>query len=100
MQLCAITAYFNPLNFEAPRKNYELFEARLLAAGVPLYVVECEIDGGDSLPLQCNGNLIRTRGRDFIWHKERLINLALPLVPKNYDAVDWLDADILFINLD
>jgi len=100
MQLCAITAYFNPLNFEAPRKNYELFEARLLEAGVPLYVVECQIEGAESAPLLCHANLIRTRGRDFIWHRERLINLALPRVPKNFDAVAWVDADILFLNPD
>lgn len=100
MQLCAITAYFNPLNFEAPRKNYELFEAQFLASGVPLYVVEHEIAGCVSRPLQCHANLIRTRGRDFIWHRERLINLALPRVPKNFDAIAWVDADILFANPD
>ena len=33
---------------------------------------------------------------DILWHKERLINLAVERLPDEYDSVAWIDADILW----
>jgi hypothetical protein len=35
-----------------------------------------------------------------LWHKERLINLAVELLPVEYDAVAWIDGDVLFQDAD
>jgi hypothetical protein len=31
-----------------------------------------------------------------LWHKERLLNILLPLLPGQYTKIAWLDSDILF----
>jgi hypothetical protein len=40
--------------------------------------------------------LIQLRGRDVMWQKERLLNLALARLPGCCDQVAWIDGDVLF----
>ncbi len=35
-----------------------------------------------------------------MWHKENLLNLVEKMVPEEYDAIAWIDADIWFQRLD
>jgi hypothetical protein len=44
--------------------------------------------------------LVRLRGRDVLWQKERILNLGMRSLPADCDAVAWLDADVLFRNPD
>ncbi|RLV10153.1 hypothetical protein CTZ27_02680 [Streptomyces griseocarneus] len=39
--------------------------------------------------------LIRLKGGDIMWQKERLLNVALEAVPETCQAVAWLDCDVL-----
>jgi hypothetical protein len=39
---------------------------------------------------------LRLRGRDVLWHKERLLNLAIRRLPPQFTKVAWIDADVLF----
>src|SRR5690606_6590701 len=41
-----------------------------------------------------------TRERHTLWQKERLLNMAIEHVPQEYDAIAWLDADLLWMNRD
>jgi hypothetical protein len=71
--LWGITCYFNPAGYRRRLANYRLFRERLI---VPLVTVE--------------------RGRDVLWQKERLLNIALNVLPDSCRKVVWLDCDIIF----
>jgi hypothetical protein len=40
--------------------------------------------------------VIRRHGKDILWHKERLLNLALSELPDECEFVAWLDTDVVF----
>ena len=92
-RLWAITSYFNPIGYARRRANYAEFRRRLT---VPLITVELAYDGRFDLPDDAAEILIRIPGKDVIWQKERLLNLALRLLPAHCDRVAWLDCDIVF----
>src|SRR5262249_51405513 len=39
---------------------------------------------------------VRVVGKSVLWHRERLLNLALARLPPACEYVAWLDADVLF----
>ena len=90
--LWAITSYFNPMRYQRRRANYRIFRERL---NVPLVAVELaygpefELTEGDA------DILIRLRGRDVMWQKERLLNVALRALPSSCRRVIWTDCDII-----
>ena len=43
-----------------------------------------------------NKNHLQLRTEIPIWHKENMINLGITLLPKNYKAFAWIDADVEF----
>ena len=92
-RLWAITSYYNPVGYRMRRENYRRFRDSL---GVPLVAVELayrddfELEDGDA------DILIRLRGRDVMWQKERLLNVALKAVPSGCRKVAWVDADVIF----
>ena len=95
--LWAITAYFNPLRYRRRLANYRAFRARLAAPLLTVelaYGAEYELSEGDA------EILIQLRGRDVMWQKERLLNLALRHLPAACRKVAWLDCDVLFDRAD
>ena len=66
---------------------------------VILYVVELAYNNQDYHITEIdNDKHLRLRSFDnYIWHKENLINIAInKLLPENWKAVAWVDADIEF----
>ena len=95
--LWAITAYFNPLRYRRRLANYRAFRARLAAPLLTVelaYGAEYELSEGDA------EILIQLRGRDVMWQKERLLNLARRHLPAACRKVAWLDCDVLFDRAD
>ena len=91
--LWAITSYYNPVGYRTRRENYRRFRESLQG---PLVAVELAY--GDDFELR-DGDadiLIRLRGRDVMWQKERLLNIALEAVPPGCRKVAWIDADVIF----
>ena len=43
---------------------------------------------------------MQLRGRDILWQKERLLNVALASLPAHCTKVAWLNSDIVFENGD
>jgi hypothetical protein len=92
-ELWAITTYFNAIGWRSRLANYRMFRRHLK---VPLITVELaygpdfELHAGDA------EILIQLRGRDVMWQKERLLNIALKALPDSCDKVAWLDCDIIF----
>jgi hypothetical protein len=90
-RLWAITSYFNPVGYRRRRGNYNIFRQRL---GLPLLTVELayatkpELGEGDA------DILVQLRGRDVMWQKERLLNIAVARLPPECDRIMWIDADV------
>jgi len=61
----------------------------------PLFLAELAI-GDQDFSLPAMDGLFRFRGRDVLWHKERLLNLIIDQLPANFTKVAWVDADVLF----
>ena len=91
--LWAITCYFNPVGYRRRLENYRLFHQRL---AIPLVTVELAFDGAFQLGTADADILVQIHGRDVMWQKERLLNIALEWVPKHCDKIAWLDCDIVF----
>lgn len=91
--LWAITAYFNPAGYRSRLLNYRRFRRSL---NVPLVAVE--LGYGETFELQQGDAeiLIQLPGRDVLWQKERLLNIALEALPTECKNVAWLDCDVIF----
>ena len=91
--LWAITAYFNPIRYRRKRANYRIFRQHL---GLPLIAVELAYGSDFELADDDAEILIRRRGGDVLWQKERLLNLALQALPDECRKVAWVDCDVVF----
>jgi hypothetical protein len=92
-----ITSYFNPCHYLTRKLNFELFAERLMSTGVRLLVIEMALDG-DEFELAAEHKIMRVRGKDVMWQKERLLNIAISNLPSACSKVVWLDCDLLFEN--
>ena len=95
--LWAVTCYFNPCNYENRRVGYQTFRRHLQ---VPLVTVELSFTGEFHLDESDAEVMIRLKGRDVMWQKERLLNVAIKALPSACDKVAWLDCDVDFENED
>ncbi len=91
--LWAITAYFNPIRYQRKRANYRIFRQHL---GLPLIAIELAYGVDFELADDDAEILIRRRGGDVLWQKERLLNLALQALPDECRKVAWVDCDVVF----
>ena len=91
--LWGITSYFNPAGYSRRLHNYHLFRQYLT---VPLVTVELSFNGSFQLQPADADVLVQLHGRDVMWQKERLLNLALQYVPATCDKIAWIDCDVLF----
>eukprot|EP00924_Labyrinthula_sp_SR-Ha-C_P012880 snap_masked-scaffold_12-processed-gene-1.45-mRNA-1 protein AED:1.00 eAED:1.00 QI:0/-1/0/0/-1/1/1/0/342 len=116
--VCALTTFFNPLEFETRKSNLEIFLSSLLNQNVPVVLVWLEyfdengqLVGGiqdilDELKardlIQYNLFVIRrsTSLKNVMWHKENLLNLGLEsdFLQEHCENVAWVDADVIFWN--
>src|SRR5689334_5884496 len=91
--LWAITSYFNPMRYERRRINYQLFRKSLR---LPLLAIELAYGENFELVESDADILIQLRGKDVMWQKERLLNLALSALPPDCRKVVWVDCDVVF----
>jgi hypothetical protein len=91
--LWAITCYFNPVGYRRRLANYRVFRGRL---NLPLVAVELAYGSSHELDKDDAEILVQLRGRDVMWQKERLLNLAVRALPRACSKVAWLDCDVVF----
>ncbi len=89
----AVTVYFNPMGYARRRANYRLFRARLNA---PLVAVELAYGADFDLGPGDADILVQLRGRDVMWQKERLLNVAVQALPATCRRVVAVDCDVIF----
>lgn len=64
---------------------------------IELYIVEMIYPGQEfAVTRKNNKNHLQLRTNIPIWHKENMINLGTTLLPPNWKAFAWIDADIEF----
>lgn len=93
--LWVITSYFNPAGSARRLANYRTFRQHLNA---PLLTVELASPGQHRLGAEDAERLIALHGNEFIWQKERLLNLAIGQLPPHVRHVAWVDCDVVFEN--
>jgi hypothetical protein len=91
----AITSYFNPTGSRRRRINFEIFRQKL---NVPLVAVELATDQPFELGPHDAQIVVQIRSSSVLWHKERLLNIAVQHVPRGVSNIAWIDCDVIFGN--
>jgi len=103
-KLNVIVVISNPCLYNRRYKLLKEFEERIFKDEkyVSLYIVELAY-GNQKFAVtdKNNPNHLQLRTITPLWHKENMINLGVKyLLPKDYKAFAWIDADIEFENKD
>jgi GR25 family glycosyltransferase involved in LPS biosynthesis/GTP:adenosylcobinamide-phosphate guanylyltransferase len=95
-KLAVITTFFNPKNYINLKYNYLKFSEKIKEKA-DLFPIELSFNGDffieDKNVIQINGS-----EENILWQKERLLNIVLEKLPKEYTNVAWVDCDIIFEN--
>jgi hypothetical protein len=99
--LHVITPSFNIRRFKSHGINMRRFAQHMLESGVRLHIIESAF--GD-IPFALDDiegvDHIGVYGQTPVWNKERLINIAISRLPRDWKYVAWIDGDIEFMNPD
>lgn len=91
-----ITCYFNPQKSPYRTKAFNTFYESI--KHLNHRVIECVI--GDSTPeLEESEFIKRVYTENLLWHKESLLNNIIADLPAKFKYVFWVDADVIFTNL-
>lgn len=97
-KIAVINCFFNPLGYKNLTKNWYTFFTEISKFDVDVHTIELGY-GKFFLP---EDKYIRriTANLEFttIWQKERLLNILIGEIAQDYDAICWIDADIVFEN--
>jgi len=96
-KLAVLTTHFNPVGYERTRSNYNEFAENIKNQGADLWVAEV-VFGNDKFVLPKINKSIQIRTSDILWQKEAALNVLIKNLPKEYDKIAWVDADIIFNN--
>lgn len=100
-QLYAITTIWNPAGYESRSRLYKEFAKHIEKSGVDLFTVELVSAHQDFVVTEANNpRHIQLRTSHVLWYKENLVNVAIARLPKDWEYVAWLDADIHLMRSD
>lgn len=96
--LAIVTCYFNPCNYRSLTRNLLIFLRRMSARELPVFVAELSFPSQSPVLREADDcvRAMHFTAADVMWHKERLLNLAIARLPPRYTKVAWLDADVIF----
>lgn len=102
-KLAVISCLFNFGNYQNIVDNYLRFKHEMRWWGVPFYDIVAITDQQYKQISHSNPYLTvrvdpTNNPKTVLWQKEHLLNLVERALPKRYDAIAWVDADILFLN--
>lgn len=92
-----ISCYFNPQNSSYRLRAFNHFYESI--KHLNHLIMECII-GDNQSQLPDNEHVVKIHTQNLLWHKETLLNKAASLLPDKYKYVFWVDADVVFTNLD
>ncbi|MHC2071088.1 hypothetical protein ACYFX5_26745 [Bremerella sp. T1] len=75
-----------------------MFADALASQDVPLWTIEAALHDGEFRIEEKNESVVRLRlpKEGWLWQKERLLNILLPHVPKQFTKIGWVDCDVIF----
>jgi hypothetical protein len=91
-----ISCFFNPQNSPYRIKAFKIWYESIKHLNHS--IIECVI-GNTEPQLDENENIKRIYTENLLWHKETLLNNIINNLPKKYKYIFWVDADVLFNNL-
>lgn len=95
--LHVVTAIFNPWRYRSRIKLYNDFEKYVKDSGGILTTIELAMGDRDFVVTsEDNPRHIQVRTSHELWHKERMLNLAIQRLPKEWKYCAWVDADVVF----
>ena len=97
-KLAIIVPFFNYSINPRMIQNYKRFRDELGHDDV--FVIESTREVDFQIPESANFIRIEAKEENVMWQKERMINLAIENLPKEYTDIAWIDADILFEDKD
>lgn len=98
-RLCVITCHYNWANFDMPVRNLHRFMRQMDRYRVPVFGVELYLKGHvPEMSDRPNWRCIEVSEKAILWQKEALLNMAEKMVPKGYDVIAAIDADVEFSN--
>jgi hypothetical protein len=99
--LYVVTAVFNPQRYQSRIKLYRQFEKYVADSGAKLMTVELAYGKRDFVVTEPNDPMdLQLYTNAELWHKEKMINLGIQKLPKDWQYVAWVDADIIFARPD
>lgn len=97
--LAILTCYFNHCGYESRRSVFRRFADGVRAQSDGLWVIEATLPGQQrSLPPDEQVVHTELPGEDWLWQKERLLNILCQQLPRRFTKVAWVDCDLLFDN--
>jgi hypothetical protein len=100
-ELWGVSTFFNPADYANKRSHFIAFANRVRRQGLKLLAMEVAFGGkAPSLPEGVADAHILIRADTVLWQKERLLNMALELLPGTCGQIAWLDGDIMFARAD
>ena len=96
-KLYAICPVFNPVRFRSRWKLFQDFKKRIIEAGAIPVVIELAFGHREFSVTDPNDPFdIQVRTSHELWHKERMVNVAVQRLPQDWQYVSWIDADFRF----
>jgi hypothetical protein len=101
VRLAIVVPHFNPCNYLRPSSNLAQFFYSLLqqCSGCDC-VAYAKFSGDGDFADYLGGLTIEAGQQNLMWQKEALINAAIRDLPPEFDAIAWIDGDLLFDNAD
>jgi hypothetical protein len=91
-----VSCFFNPQNSPYRIKAFKMWYESIKHLNHS--IIECVI--GDAQPqLAESDNIKRVYTENLLWHKEALLNKVISDLPTKYKYIFWVDADVIFTNL-
>ncbi|MFE4513402.1 hypothetical protein ACFRMQ_04265 [Kitasatospora sp. NPDC056783] len=91
-EVAVLIPYFNPVGYRSHLRKFQQCRSGLAAAGM---LSDSFLTGAG--PQRPTGMEVAfwDRSCPFMWHRERLVNLAARELPRRYSHVVWLDSDVI-----
>lgn len=98
-KLWGLITHFNPAGYRGKLRHLQLASQSARRQGLPLIIVELAF--GNSafvVPNDWAEVVVHLNTNTVLWHKERLLNIALGYLPRSCTKIAWIDGDVIFTN--